>query len=94
MAPAGSREIDVRIQTSEYVCMTGKGLIRALRRRAKAGGRTFKVDRKRGKGSHVMVSFGERRSFIPLHGGDLPTGTRRAILRQLGVRPEELEPEE
>ena len=41
-----------------------------------------------------MVSFGERRSFVPLHGGDLPPGTRRAILRQLGVRPKELESEE
>ena len=86
--------IDVRIQTSETACMTGKGLIRSLRWRAKADGRTFKVNRKRGKGSHAMVSFGERRSFVPLHGGDLPTGTRRAILRQLGVRPEELESEE
>ena len=87
-------EIDLRIQTSETACMTGKGLIRSLRRRAKADGRTFKVNRKRGKGSHAMVSFGERRSFVPLHGGDLPPGTRRAILRQLGVRPEELESEE
>ena len=86
--------IDLRIQTSETACMTGKGLIRSLRKRAKAGGRTFKVNRKRGKGSHAMVSFGERRSFVPLHGGDLPPGTRRAILRQLGVRPEELESEE
>ena len=86
--------IDLRIQTSETACMTGKGLIRSLRRRAKADGRTFKVNRKRGKGSHAMVSFGERRSFVPLHGGDLPAGTRRAILRQLGVRPEELESEE
>ena len=94
LSPAGSHEIDVRIQTSEYLCMTGKGLIRALRRRAKADGCTFKIDRKRGKGSHVMVSFGERRSFVPLHGGDLPTGTRRAILCQLGVRPEELDSEE
>ena len=74
--------------------MTGKGLIRSLRRRAKADGRTFNVNRKRGKGSHAMVSFGERRSFVPLHGGELPPGTRRAILRQLGVRPEELESEE
>ena len=86
--------IDLRIQTSETACMTGKGLIRSLRRRAKADGRTFKVNRKSGKGSHAMVSFGERRSFVPLHGGDLPPGTRRAILRQLGVRPEELESEE
>ena len=31
---------------------------------------------------------------VPLHRGDLPTGARRAILRQLGVRPEVLEPEE
>ena len=86
--------IDVRIPTSETACMMGKGLIRSLRRRAKADGRTFKVNRKRGKGSHAMVSFGERRSFVPLHGGALPPGTRRAILRQLGVRPEELESEE
>ena len=41
-----------------------------------------------------MISFGERRSFVPLHGGDLPTGTRRAILHQLGIRPEEFESEE
>ena len=61
VAPAGSREIDVWIQTSGHACMTGKGLIRTLRRRAKANGRTFKVDRKRGKRSHAMVSFGERR---------------------------------
>ena len=88
--------IEVRIQTSETACMMGKGLIRSRcqRRRVKADGRTFKVNRKRGKGSHGMVSFGERRSFVPLHGGDLPPGTRRAILRQLGVRPEELESKE
>ena len=43
--------IDLRIQTSETACMTGKGLIRSLRRRAKADGGTFKVNRKRGKGA-------------------------------------------
>ena len=33
-------------------------------------------------------------TLYELHGGDLPPGTRRAILRQLSVRPEELESEE
>ena len=50
----------------------------------------FSVASRRGKGSHVLVCVGSRRSFVP-SSRDLPAGTRRAILRQLGVSPSDLE---
>lgn len=55
-----------------------------LRRYARANDLAFSVVRRRGKGSHVMVCVGDRRSFVPLS-RELPAGTRQAILRQLDV---------
>ena len=66
-------------------------LIRLLRRYARAKGLVFSVMRRRGKGSHVLVCVGGRRSYVP-SSKELPAGTRRAILRQLGVPPNEIEP--
>ncbi len=43
------------------------------------------VDRSKGKGSHAMVTFGDRRATVPMHSADLPRGTLRTILIQLGV---------
>lgn len=62
-----------------------------LRRYARANGLAFSVVRQRGKGSHVLVCVGDSRSFVP-SSRDLPVGTRRAILRQLGVSPSDLQP--
>ena len=61
-----------------------------LRRHAQSNDLAFSVARRRGKGSHVMVCVGDRRSFVP-HSRELPAGTRQAILRQLGVSSEELQ---
>ncbi|WP_428393370.1 type II toxin-antitoxin system HicA family toxin [Lichenicoccus sp.] len=44
-----------------------------------------------GKGSHVKVRHDGARTVVPLHRGDLPTGTYRAILRQLGLSASDLE---
>lgn len=50
-----------------------------------------RVDASHGKGSHVAVRLGGRVTFVPVHGKrELPPGTFRAILRQLGLRPDEL----
>jgi mRNA interferase HicA len=48
------------------------------------------IDRGRGKGGHVMARLGGRFAMVPTGSGELPTGTLRAILRQLGLRPQDL----
>lgn len=69
--------------------MSTEELIRALRRFARANDLPFSVERRRGKGSHVMVTLRNRRSFIPTT-DELPNGTQAAILRQLGLRRSDL----
>lgn len=69
--------------------MRAADLVRAIERYARREGLECEV--KQGKGSHRKIVLGRRRSVIPMHGGDLPTGTYRAILKQLGVADEDLE---
>jgi mRNA interferase HicA len=61
---------------------------RELLRRLRRLGAT--VDPSRGKGGHVMVSLNGRNSAVPTGSGEIPTGTFHAILRKLGLRPEDL----
>jgi predicted RNA binding protein YcfA (HicA-like mRNA interferase family) len=44
-----------------------------------------------GKGSHLKVRHGLRATVIPMQRGDLPNGTYRAILQQLGLTERDLE---
>lgn len=69
--------------------MRAADLLAKLRRRANRLGLVH--EESSGKGSHVKVRHGGARSVVPLHGGDLPTGTLHAILRQLGVGRSDLE---
>jgi mRNA interferase HicA len=41
-----------------------------------------------GKGGHLLVRLGARKSVLPMHGGkrDLPKGLVEAIKRQLGLK--------
>jgi predicted RNA binding protein YcfA (HicA-like mRNA interferase family) len=56
--------------------MTGKELLRALRRRG--------CEEVRQRGSHVRVRCGDCQTTVPVHRGeDLPPGTLRAIERDL-----------
>jgi len=58
-------------------------LIRELRKEAKARGLEFRFDKKRGKGSHGTIHFGDRKMTCPK--GELKTGLVKAIKKQLGV---------
>jgi mRNA interferase HicA len=58
-----------------------------LKRRLARKGATFQP----GKGSHLKVSLGDLRSVLPMHGGDMPIGTFKAILKQLGLTERDLE---
>ena len=51
------------------------------------------VLKRRGKGSHEIWHNPtvNRSAVIPNHPGDIPTGTLRAILKQLGIPREDLD---
>ena len=42
----------------------------------------------RSSGSHLIFRHADgRRCVVPRHAGDIPTGTARAILRDMGIDP-------
>ncbi len=47
--------------------------------------------KKRGKGSHATLYFGSARTILQDLKRELPDGTVRAMLRQLGLSPRDLE---
>ena len=69
--------------------MRAHDLLRSLRRLATRRG--WEITEREGKGSHLVMRLDGRRTTIPMHRGNLPEGTYRAILKQLGITPEDLE---
>lgn len=65
--------------------MDSKELVRMLRKQAKCQGVAFAIDKRRGKGSHQTVTFGDRRAVIPMTSKELKAGTLAHILKVLGV---------
>jgi hypothetical protein len=57
-------------------------MIAEIRTLAKAIGLEVRVDVARGKGSHMRVYVGPHATMVPAR---VKTGTRRAILKQLGL---------
>jgi len=56
-----------------------------LRRLQRAG---FEVRRQ--SGSHVVLRHTDgRQTYVPMHTGDVPTGTFQAILKQAGLSEEQ-----
>jgi len=48
------------------------------------------VDKKRGKGSHQTLYFGERKTIVRNPKDELKTGTYHAMLKQLGISEKDL----
>lgn len=69
--------------------MNGIAFLRLIRRLATKRG--WAMEEKPGKGSHMKVTLNGAMTIIPQHRSDLPTGTQRAILKQLGLTPDDLE---
>ena len=63
-------------------------LLRRLRRLAAKRGVDF--DLAEGK-NHTKVMLDGQRSVVGRHAADLKTGTLNAILKQLGLKPEDIE---
>lgn len=69
--------------------MKAPELLRILRRRTTRLG----VDHRErdAKGGHILVRHAGRTTAVPMHRGDIPMGTYRAILRQPGLTEFDLE---
>lgn len=49
------------------------------------------IDRSHGKGSHARIILNGRATIMPMHRTELKTGTLHGILKQLGLRLEDLQ---
>lgn len=64
--------------------MTSRELLRRLRRLGAT------VEPSRGKGGHVRVEYDGRKTIVPTGTHEIRRGTFFSILRDLGLRPEDL----
>ena len=73
---------------SEYRLMKPAELLRRLRRLAAKRGLELEVSQ--GK-NHTKVMFAGRRSVVGRHSTDLKAGTLQGILKQLGLKSDDIE---
>ena len=70
--------------------MKGSEFIRRVKKLAKERGIQARVDKKRGKGSHVTLYFGEQFTIVRNPKDELKTGTLKAMLNQLGLKKDDI----
>lgn len=70
--------------------MTGKELIKLLKKLAKQRQVDIRYENKRGKGSHITLYLGDRYAVIPDLKKELKAGTLNVILKQLNVDKQDL----
>jgi mRNA interferase HicA len=70
--------------------MRGNELIKKIVTLGKERAIAVRVDKKRGKGSHQTLYFGERKTIIRDPKDELKTGTYHAVLKQLGISEKDL----
>lgn len=67
----------------DYLSMKRDELIKKLKRMGKEEGKAVRFDKKRGKGSHGILYYGDNRTPVPQ--GELKTGTLNQILKNLKI---------
>jgi mRNA interferase HicA len=67
---------------SKFVYSSPMTTSKELKRWLAKQGATFEA----GKGSHLRVFLKGRQSVLPMHGGEMKTGTVQAIKKQLGLK--------
>ena len=67
--------------------MNGREFIRRARRYARRTDQSFRLDRRRGKGSHATVYVGERNTIVK-H-SEIQPPMLYSMLRQLGINARE-----
>ena len=79
-----------RLTIKIFKAMRGSELIKRVETLGKDRGVAVRVDKKRGKGSHQILYFGERKTTIRNPKDELKTGTYHAMLKQLGITEKDL----
>ena len=75
---------------SDTYVVKGSELVRRLRKVGRQRGVVVELVPERGKGSHGTLYFGERFTVVRNLKDELKTGTLRAMLKQLGLAPQDL----
>jgi hypothetical protein len=71
--------------------VSGNELLRKLRKLAGRRGLYFAFDATAGKGGHGVITFGDRETILrSSRHKEIPRGTLRAMLSQLGIDPRDL----
>ena len=71
--------------------MNGNELLKKLKKIAKDRNMELSIDSKRGKGSHITVTLGERKTVLKDRKKEIGEGLLRAILNQLGLDKDDLQ---
>jgi malonyl CoA-acyl carrier protein transacylase len=89
------RQITAPVRWNESILklMKGSEFVRLISRLGRSRGILVRLVSGRGKGSHATLYFGEARTIIQDLKRELPSGTFRAMLRQLGLSPADLDQE-
>ena len=70
--------------------MTGNEFLRRLRALANDRGVVMEILSRRGKGSHVMVRFGGRKTVVKDRKKEIGAGLLHSMCRQLGIDRDDL----
>jgi len=65
--------------------MNGKDFIDRVSKVGRQRGVTVRIDSKRGKGSHITVYFGDRKTVVKDRRKELRPGLLATMIRQLGL---------
>jgi len=68
----------------------GHEFLKRIRRLAKDRGLVYEWHPNLGKGSHGVLKLGDRRTVLRNPKDELKTGTLHAMLKQLGLKPEDI----
>lgn len=71
--------------------MKGAELVRRVRKLGRRTGTAVEFNPERGKGSHGTLYFGTRFAVVRNLKDEMKTGTLHAVLKQLGLRLEDLD---
>lgn len=67
------------------ISVRGREFVDRVRNIGRARGVLVRLDTKRGKGSHVTVYYGDRKTIVKDRRKEIPPGLLSAMARQLGL---------
>ena len=74
---------------SYHINMTGREFIRRVTRIGRERGVKVSVDSERGKGSHIILYYGKRKTIVKDRRKELGPGLLSALIRDIGLERED-----